>query len=175
MRLTQPVSLPASEVSHAYFRTGNQTDEVYGHPMTNDSAHESERRTRHRRIDPLLKAQGWTVVPFDPGCPLDRYEAYALTDQVEARFVKAKAQVDRLVPSLLAKAFRGGLVPTEAALARAEGRDYEPASALLKRIRTERASEGAAAGAGRSRTARRSSAGRRMGHVVKVSNPVTET
>ncbi len=110
----------------------------------NDSTHESERRTRHQRIDPLLKAQGWTVVPFDSGRPLDRYKAHALTDQVEARFVKAKAQVDRLVPSLLAKAFRGELVPTEAALARAEGRDYEPASALLKRIRAERVSEGTA-------------------------------
>ena len=39
---------------------------------------------------------------------------------------------------MLAKAFRGELVPTEAELARQEGRDYEPASVLLERIRTER-------------------------------------
>jgi type I restriction enzyme S subunit len=39
----------------------------------------------------------------------------------------------------LAKSFRGELVPTEAELARREGRDYEPASALLNRIRVERA------------------------------------
>jgi len=35
----------------------------------------------------------------------------------------------------LAKAFRGELVPTEAELAREEDRDYEPASALLERLR----------------------------------------
>jgi len=43
-----------------------------------------------------------------------------------------------LTQALLAKAFRGELVPTEAELARQEGRDYEPASKLLKRIRSER-------------------------------------
>jgi type I restriction enzyme S subunit len=32
-------------------------------------------------------------------------------------------------------------VPTEAELARREGRDYEPASALLERIRAERRTE----------------------------------
>jgi type I restriction enzyme S subunit len=46
------------------------------------------------------------------------------------------------VQSILAKAFRGELVPTEAELARREGRDYEPASALLERIRAERAGQG---------------------------------
>jgi len=39
---------------------------------------------------------------------------------------------------VLAKAFRGELVPTEAELARREGREYEPASVLLERIRRER-------------------------------------
>ena len=37
----------------------------------------------------------------------------------------------------LATAFRGELVPTEAELARREGREYEPASTLLERVRTE--------------------------------------
>ncbi|HEY3205206.1 MAG TPA: hypothetical protein VGL03_16270 [Thermoanaerobaculia bacterium] len=35
----------------------------------------------------------------------------------------------------LAKAFSGELVPTDAELARREGRDYEPASALLARLK----------------------------------------
>jgi hypothetical protein len=43
--------------------------------------------------------------------------------------------------SILAKAFRGELVPTEAELARRAGREYEPASVLLERILAERASE----------------------------------
>ncbi len=39
-----------------------------------------------------------------------RVEAlFALTDQIEARFKKAQAQVDQLTPSLLARAFKGEL------------------------------------------------------------------
>ena len=40
-------------------------------------------------------------------------------------------------------AFIGQLVPTEAELARQEGRDYEPAAVLLERIEKERADEAA--------------------------------
>lgn len=57
-----------------------------------------------------------------------------LADKIKARCSKAKAQVDRLTQSLLARAFRGELVPTEAEFARREGRDYEDAASLLKRI-----------------------------------------
>jgi hypothetical protein len=55
--------------------------------------------------------------------------------------------------AILAKAFRGELVPTEAELARAEGRDYEPASVLLERIRREREAAGPTAGRGRKKAA----------------------
>jgi len=44
-----------------------------------------------------------------------------------------------LTQAVLAKAFRGELVPTEAELARRDGRTYEPAAALLERIKAERA------------------------------------
>ena len=54
---------------------------------------------------------------------------FTFADQLEARFAKAQAQVDRLTPSLLAKAFRGELVPQDPG--------DEPASALLARIRSE--------------------------------------
>ncbi len=43
--------------------------------------------------------------------------------------------------AILAKAFRGELAPTEAELARQEGRDCEPASVLLERIRAVRADD----------------------------------
>jgi len=49
--------------------------------------------------------------------------------------------VERLTQIILARAFRGELVPTEAELARREGRDYEPASVLLERINAERANQ----------------------------------
>jgi len=52
---------------------------------------------------------------------------FALADQIEARFKKAQVQVDSLTPSLLARAFRGELVPQDPS--------DEPALALLERIR----------------------------------------
>ncbi len=63
---------------------------------------------------------------------------FKTADALEARYRTAKAHVDKLTQSILARAFRGELVTTEAELARLEGRDYEPASLLLERIRQER-------------------------------------
>lgn len=74
-----------------------------------------------------------------------RVEAlFRLADAIEKRVAAATARSDKLTPAILAKAFRGELVPTEAELARREGRDYEPAAVLLERIRVERASAGIA-------------------------------
>jgi type I restriction enzyme S subunit len=90
------------------------------------------------------------AVPFPP-LPeqreiVHRVDAlFKLADTVEARLAAATARTDKLTQAILAKAFRGKLVPTEAELARQEGRDYEPASALLARIRAERAASKAAA------------------------------
>jgi type I restriction enzyme S subunit len=65
-----------------------------------------------------------------------RVEAlFAFADAIERRVAAAKARADRLRQSVLAKAFRGELVPTEAELARREGRSYEAAAALLERGR----------------------------------------
>src|SRR5262249_16532530 len=64
---------------------------------------------------------------------------FKLADAIEQRVSAATQRADKLTQAVLAKAFRGELVPTEAELTRAEGRDYEPASALLERIRAERA------------------------------------
>lgn len=54
----------------------------------------------------------------------------ALADQIEARYAKAKAHVDKLTQSILAKAFRGELVPQDP--------NDEPASVLLERIKQQR-------------------------------------
>jgi type I restriction enzyme S subunit len=67
---------------------------------------------------------------------------FAFADQIESRLKQAQSHVDRLTQSLLAKAFRGELVPTEAELARRENRSYDPASQLLARIQTEREQSG---------------------------------
>jgi type I restriction enzyme S subunit len=78
-----------------------------------------------------------------------RVEAlFALADKIEARVAAATARVEKITQAILAKAFRGELVPTEAELARQEGRDYEPASVLLERIRAERESGPASTASG---------------------------
>jgi type I restriction enzyme S subunit len=64
---------------------------------------------------------------------------FKLADKIEQRVDAATKRADKLTQAILAKAFRGELVPTEAELARQEGRDYEPASVLLERIKSERA------------------------------------
>jgi type I restriction enzyme S subunit len=70
-----------------------------------------------------------------------RLEAlFKLADCIENRVIRATKRAEKLTHSILAKAFRGELVPTEAELARREGREYEPASVLLERIRRERES-----------------------------------
>jgi type I restriction enzyme S subunit len=51
---------------------------------------------------------------------------------------RAQANLRRYKASVLKAACEGRLVPTEAELARAEGRDYEPADVLLERILAER-------------------------------------
>jgi hypothetical protein len=63
-----------------------------------------------------------------------RSSVFALADEIEKHVRPATTQVERLPQAILARAFRGELVPTEAELAAEEGRDYEPASVLLERI-----------------------------------------
>ncbi|MBN1654573.1 MAG: restriction endonuclease subunit S [Deltaproteobacteria bacterium] len=71
-----------------------------------------------------------------------RVEAlFAFAKEIERRVETARAKANALTQSILRAAFRGELVETEADLARREGREYEPASVLLERIRAEK-SEG---------------------------------
>ena len=58
---------------------------------------------------------------------------FAFADRLEARLATAQKAAERLTPALLAKAFRGELVPQDP--------NDEPASVLLERIRTERAAQ----------------------------------
>ena len=60
-----------------------------------------------------------------------RVEAlFAKADRIEAQYKNARQQVDRLTPALLAKAFRGELVPQDP--------NDEPASVLLERVKEAR-------------------------------------
>jgi type I restriction enzyme S subunit len=84
-----------------------------------------------------IKVQPFALPPLPEQQEVIRrvQELFTLADRIEARYEKAKAQADRLTPSLLAKAFSGELVTTEAKLAKAEGRSYETAPQLLERIK----------------------------------------
>jgi len=67
---------------------------------------------------------------------LDSY--FARLDDATATLNRVQANLKRYRASVLKSAVEGRLVPTEAGLAREEGRDYEPASVLLARILVER-------------------------------------
>ena len=59
-------------------------------------------------------------------------------DEVTATLQRVRRNLKRYRASILKAAVEGRLVPTEAELARAEGRNFEPASLLLERILAER-------------------------------------
>ena len=75
-------------------------------------------------------------------------EQHRIVAEIEKQFTRLDASVEALKrvqanlkryrASVLKAACQGRLVPTEADLARAEGRDYEPAAHLLDRILAER-------------------------------------
>ncbi len=74
---------------------------------------------------------------------------FAFADRLEARLAQAQTAATRLTPALLAKAFRGELVPQDP--------NDEPAAELLRRLQAQRATGAPAstpgAGRGRGRTA----------------------
>jgi type I restriction enzyme S subunit len=63
-----------------------------------------------------------------------------LADVVERRVRAVRLRGDTLSQAILARAYTGDLLPTEAELARRDGRDYEPVSTLLDRVRSARPS-----------------------------------
>jgi type I restriction enzyme S subunit len=59
---------------------------------------------------------------------------FTLAERIESRFAEGRKRVDSMTQAILAKAFRGELVPTEFELAKAEGRSFESAEELLNRV-----------------------------------------
>jgi type I restriction enzyme S subunit len=80
----------------------------------------------------MLAALPIQLPPFDEQVEIvRRVEAlFNLADRIEARLTTARTHAHRLAPRVLAKAFRGELVPQDPS--------DEPASALLARITSER-------------------------------------
>lgn len=94
-------------------------------------------RAQHRGMDmPVLNLAQVRLAPL-PIAPIDeqreivrRVETlFAFADRLEARLRIARTAAERLTPALLAKAFRGELVPPDP--------NDEPASELLRRLQQE--------------------------------------
>ena len=84
-----------------------------------------------------------SVIPLPPLAEQGRIVAeietqFTRLDASVAALRRAQANLKRYRSSALKGACEGRLVPTEAELARSEGREYEPADALLQRILAER-------------------------------------
>src|ERR1019366_23198 len=87
------------------------------------------------------------ISEFPMAIPPNREQGRAV-DEIEKQFTRldaataalkrGQANRKRYRASVLKAACEGRLVPTEAELARQEGRDYEPADKLLQRILRER-------------------------------------
>jgi len=77
-------------------------------------------------------------------CRTDWRTTLGLADRLETRLTRAETNVDRLTPALLARAFRGELVPQDPA--------DEPAAELLKRLhaQAQESREGTSSKRGRS-------------------------
>ncbi|AKB81702.1 Type I restriction-modification system, specificity subunit S [Methanosarcina barkeri 3] len=63
---------------------------------------------------------------------------FAFADSIESNVTAAREKTEKLRQSILAKAFSGQLVETEAEIAKREGRDYEKAEVLRERIKAEK-------------------------------------
>lgn len=77
----------------------------------------------------LLNAYPFPLPPHEEQKEIVRRieKLFAFADKIEARYSKAKTMLDKLPQSILAKAFRGELVPQDP--------NDEPASVLLERIK----------------------------------------
>ena len=95
----------------------------------------------------LMRVSGGTLIDYPmPLAPLP--EQHRIVAEIEkqltrldvsvAALERVRANLKRYRASVLKTACEGRLVPTEAELARAENRDYEPANRLLQRILAER-------------------------------------
>lgn len=80
----------------------------------------------------LLNDYPFPMPPFEEQQEIVRRveQLFAVADQIEARYAKAKAMLDKLPRAILAKAFRGELAPQD--------ENDEPAGMLLERIKAEK-------------------------------------
>lgn len=109
-------------------RWSRREDEFRRLAQTPDGYHSFSGRARGlRRTDTI------NLPPLEEQTEIVRRveQLFAFADQLETKVASAKSRIDLLTQSILAKAFRGELVPQDP--------NDEPASVLLERIKAQRA------------------------------------
>jgi len=145
-----PEGLGTARVSTNIIRVSLDADKVLptffcylfnGSPdILSQIAHLRAGSTREFLNQTILKSLDFVIPPISDQREIVRRveKLFKWADDVEKQVEAATKRVDKLTQAILAKAFRGELVPTEAELARREGRSYEPAAVLLDRVRAGR-------------------------------------
>jgi type I restriction enzyme, S subunit len=93
---------------------------------------------------PKILSTTLALPPFDEQREIVRRATVALeaADRLATQIEQVEGTLDRISRASLGKAFRGELVPTEAALAAEEGRDFESAEELLARVMSNKSDHG---------------------------------
>jgi type I restriction enzyme S subunit len=127
---------PIENLTLPHFLTYILSSQIY-HDYLQSKIHGA---TRPRINTAQLKNTPIPIPPLEEQKEIVRQvdKLFSFADKLERHYQKAKDKLDKLPQSVLAKAFRGKLVPTEAELARKQGRDYETAQQLLERIKIEK-------------------------------------
>ncbi len=128
MRLQLDTSLANPRYASLYLRSAQGLQELRKnakHAVNQSSINHEDVKSVHFALPPLAEQQ--EIVRRVEGL-------FALADQLELRLAQARRQVDRLAPSLLARAFAGKLVPQDPA--------DEPSVKLLEKLKTKRSEHG---------------------------------
>jgi len=126
---------PTEAISYRYLAFGLRAK---GHTILHDCSKDG---TTVASIDTFaLKRFSFPIAPLpEQHRIVEAMESYLTRlDDAVASLERVQRNLKRYRASVLKAAVEGRLVPTEAELARSEGRNYEPASVLLERILKER-------------------------------------
>ncbi len=126
---------PADEVDRKFIFYFVQTDQFLSqlNPMQRGTSYPAV-----RNVDVLGQEIPLAPLPEQRRIVAEIEKQLTRLDASVAALERVRANLKRYRASLLKTACEGRLVPTEAELARAENRDYEPADRLLQRVLAER-------------------------------------
>jgi len=129
----RPSDAVAADYLAYFFQTGSYWKQISEQSTGTAQPGVNSKRLRTIRLPIAPPAQQRDIV-----AAIESY--FSRLDDATATLKRVQRNLDRYRASVLKAAVEGRLVPTEAELAKKEGRSYEHASELLKRILVERRS-----------------------------------